>query len=122
MKVRGQRVELGEVEHYVRECLPEAKQLAVEVVIPGEEGYTMLAAFVQINDDTNNAIFVDRGVKTNSIARVLFLVEVEAELAERLPRHMVPTVFFALSHFSIITSGKTDCKQLQRIGASFTAQ
>ncbi|EMD61778.1 hypothetical protein COCSADRAFT_121744 [Bipolaris sorokiniana ND90Pr] len=122
VKVRGQRVELGEVEHYVRECLSEAKQLAVEVIVPGEGGRAMLAAFVQINNDTNNALFIDRGVKTNSMARVLFLAEVEAELAERLPRHMVPTVFFALSQFPMTTSGKTDRKQLRKIGASFTAQ
>ncbi|KAE8823753.1 hypothetical protein PTNB85_09878 [Pyrenophora teres f. teres] len=33
VKVRGQRVELGEIEHHVRECLPEARQLAVEAKV-----------------------------------------------------------------------------------------
>ncbi|KAH8727297.1 hypothetical protein GQ44DRAFT_648966, partial [Phaeosphaeriaceae sp. PMI808] len=123
VKVRGQRVELGEVEHHVRECLPEAKQLAVEVIVPeGEGGHAMLAAFVQLGDDTRDALLVDRGARTDLMVRVVFLAEVEEELAERLPGHMVPTVFFAMQAFPSTTSGKTDRKRLREIGASFTAQ
>ncbi|EFQ95090.1 hypothetical protein PTT_07004 [Pyrenophora teres f. teres 0-1] len=47
---------------------------------------------------------------------------IEEELAERLPGHMVPTVFFALTQFPVPTSGNTDRKRLREIGASFTAQ
>ncbi|KAI0569885.1 HC-toxin synthetase [Pyrenophora tritici-repentis] len=55
VKVRGQRVELGEVEHYVRECLPRVKHLAVEVVMPSEEkGHAMLAAFIQLEGYTKD--------------------------------------------------------------------
>ena len=56
------------------------------------------------------------------MVRVVFLAGVEEELAERLPRHMVPTVFFALVQFPVTTSGKMDRKRLQKVGASFTAQ
>ncbi|CAA9959472.1 Nonribosomal peptide synthetase 3 [Pyrenophora teres f. maculata] len=123
VKVRGQRVELGEVEHHVRECLPEAKQLAVEVIMPeGEGGYAMLAAFVQLGKDTQNAPLEDNAGGDDSIAQVVFLANVEEELAKRLPEHMVPTVFFALVHFPTTTSGKTDRKRLRDTGASFTAQ
>ncbi|KAI2484863.1 EntF Non-ribosomal peptide synthetase module protein [Pyrenophora tritici-repentis] len=123
VKVRGQRVELSEVEHHVRECLPEAKQLAVEVIVPeGEGGHAMLAAFVQLGDATRDALLVDRGVSTDLMVRVVFLPEVEEELAERLPAYMVPTVFLAIQAFPSTTSGKTDRKRLREIGASFTAQ
>ncbi|KAK1912796.1 hypothetical protein P3342_004732 [Pyrenophora teres f. teres] len=123
IKMRGQRVELGEIEHHVRECLPEAKQLAVEVVLPlGQKNHAMLAAFVQLDKGTHNALIKEKASGDDSIAQVVFLTRVEEELAKRLPEHMVPTVFFSLLHFPTTTSGKTDRKQLQEIGASFTAQ
>jgi amino acid adenylation domain-containing protein len=123
VKVRGQRVELGEVEHHLRACMPEAKRVAVELIVPeGEGGHAMLAAFVQLDDDSCDALLLDRGARTDSMVRVVFLAGVEEELAERLPGHMVPTVFFALVQFPVTTSGKTDRKRLQEVGASFTAK
>ncbi|KAL7773083.1 hypothetical protein CFE70_003047 [Pyrenophora teres f. teres 0-1] len=123
IKVRGQRVELGDIEHHVRECLPEAKQLAVEMIVPeGEGGHAMLAAFVQLDDNTRDVLLVNEDAGDDSTARVIFLAGVEEELAKRLPKHMVPTVFFALLHFPTTTSGKTDRKRLREIGASFTSQ
>ncbi|CAA9959381.1 Nonribosomal peptide synthetase 3 [Pyrenophora teres f. maculata] len=123
VKVRGQRVELGEIEHHVRECLPEARQLAVEVILPsGQKDHAMLAAFVQLGEGTSNALLDKEAGGEDSMAQVVFLAGVEEELAKRLPQHMVPTVFFALLQFPTTTSGKTDRKRLREIGASFTAQ
>ncbi|EFQ88845.1 hypothetical protein PTT_15093 [Pyrenophora teres f. teres 0-1] len=125
VKLRGQRVELGEVEHHVRGCLPEAKQLAVEVVLPlGQKNHATLAAFVQLDKDTrtHNALLKEKVGGDDSMAQVVFLTRVEEELAKRLPEYMVPTVFFSLLHFPTTTSGKTDRKRLREIGASFTAQ
>ncbi|KAE8849621.1 hypothetical protein PTNB85_00037 [Pyrenophora teres f. teres] len=52
VKLRGQRIELGEVEHHLRECLPGATQMAVEVIMPFEESkHAMLAAFVRLEQD-----------------------------------------------------------------------
>ncbi|EFQ92914.1 hypothetical protein PTT_09891 [Pyrenophora teres f. teres 0-1] len=123
VKVRGQRVELGEIEHHVRECLPEARQLAVEVILPsGQKNHAMLAVFVQLGKGTHNAHLEEKAGGDNITAQVVFLTGTEEELAKRLPKHMVPTVFFALLHFPMTTSGKTDRKRLREIGASFTAQ
>ena len=123
VKLRGQRVELGEVEHHVRECLPQVKQLAVEVVLPsGKKDGAMLATFVQLEDDTRDVLLLDEAAGNYSTAQVTFLPAIEEELATRLPAHMVPTVFFALLQFPVTTSGKTDRKRLREIGASFSAQ
>ncbi|CAE7020751.1 Nonribosomal peptide synthetase 3 [Pyrenophora teres f. teres] len=123
VKVRGQRVELGEIEHHVRECLPEARQLAVEVILPsGQKNHAMLAVFVQLGKGTHNAHLEEKAGGDNITAQVVFLTGTEEELAKRLPKHMVPTVFFALLHFPMTTSGKTDRKRLREIGASFTTQ
>ena len=55
VKIRGQRVELGEVEHRVQECMPEARQVVAEVIVPqGENSSPALAAFLQMNDNDGN--------------------------------------------------------------------
>ncbi|KAI1563691.1 EntF Non-ribosomal peptide synthetase module, partial [Pyrenophora tritici-repentis] len=48
VKVRGQRVELGEIEHHVRECMPEVGRMAVEVIMPGDDkDKATVAVFVE---------------------------------------------------------------------------
>ncbi|CAA9959501.1 Non-ribosomal peptide synthetase [Pyrenophora teres f. maculata] len=123
VKVRGQRVELGEIEHHVRECLPEARQLAVEVILPsGQKEHALLAAFIQLDKGNHNALFEEKASGEDSMAQVVFLTGVEEELAKRLPEHMVPTILFTVKAMPITTSGKIDRKRLQDIGASFTVQ
>jgi non-ribosomal peptide synthetase component F len=47
VKIRGQRVELGEVEHHVRECMPTVEQMAAEVIMPGnKKDKAVVAVFV----------------------------------------------------------------------------
>ncbi|KAJ5096609.1 hypothetical protein N7456_007330 [Penicillium angulare] len=49
VKVNGQRVELGEIEHHIQECLPdEYQQVLVELItLPGENSRPKLVAFIQ---------------------------------------------------------------------------
>lgn len=129
VKVRGQRVELGEVEHHLRECMPEVKRVAVEVVLPiGEEASAMLAAFLQLdylpqlNSEESEAMQTDEAVKAGSMARVMFPASADARLAEQLPSYMVPAVYFDIAELPLTASGKTDRKRLREIGASFSAQ
>ncbi|KAF5844163.1 hypothetical protein GGP41_002268 [Bipolaris sorokiniana] len=115
VKVRGQRVELGEIEHHVHECMPAAEQMAVEVILPGnEKAKAAVAVFLQLREH-------DAAVD-GSPARVFFPVEVDSQLSERLPSYMVPAVYFAVHQLPMTTSGKVDRGRLREIGASFTAQ
>jgi amino acid adenylation domain-containing protein len=124
VKVRGQRVELGEVEHHLRECMPEIQQLAVEVVLPGEgeKDNATLAAFLQLDNEAQGGPSTNGSGESDSLARVVFLREVEEKMLERLPGHMVPTVYFAVAELPMTSSGKIDRKRLREIGASFSAQ
>ncbi|KAK1912934.1 hypothetical protein P3342_004870 [Pyrenophora teres f. teres] len=110
VKLRGQRVELSEVEHYMQKCLPQAKYLAVEVVLPsGQKDHAMLAAFIQLDRATTaQRLAKCKAIENNSIAQIVLLAGVEEELAKRLPGYMVPTVFFSLLQFPMTTSGKID--------------
>ncbi|KAG9381472.1 EntF Non-ribosomal peptide synthetase module protein, partial [Pyrenophora tritici-repentis] len=80
VKVRGQRVELGEIEHHVRECMPEAT----------------VAVFVEQKEEE-----VSDG--DGSSARVFFPSQVDSQLSERLPGHGTRSLLFsrAASHDNV---------------------
>ena len=118
VKVRGQRVELGEVEHHMKACVPNMTQVVAEVIrAAGDDCPPFLAAFV---------VTTDQGSEVNLMsneARVITLpLDVEDALAKRLPSYMIPTTVFAMARMPVIASGKVDRKRLRFIGASFTEQ
>ncbi|PVI01696.1 acetyl-CoA synthetase-like protein [Periconia macrospinosa] len=110
VKVHGQQVELGEIEHHVRECMPAVAHMAVEVIVPGEKDKAMVAAFLQLEGETEEAM------------QIIFPAEVDSQLCERLPRYMVPGIYFAVAQLPMTTSGKTDRKRLREMGAAFSTQ
>ncbi|ENI04720.1 hypothetical protein COCC4DRAFT_40817 [Bipolaris maydis ATCC 48331] len=122
VKVRGQRVELGEIEHHLHQCMPGVKQLAAEVILPtGDQGKAMVAAFLQLSEETHHTP-ISQISDSNSEVQVIFPTQVDEQLAQRLPRDMVPEVYFAVTEFPLTTSAKVDRQRLRKIGASFSAQ
>ena len=115
VKIRGQRVELGEVEHHVHASVPAAKQVAVEVIMPASgdgQARPTLAAF----------LVDDRGSSSPAAQAMSIPAEVDHELAKRLPGYMVPTAYFSLEKLPINSSGKVDRHRLREIGAGFIVQ
>lgn len=53
VNIRGRRIELGKIEHHLRACLPNTRQVAVDVVSPGagtaDAADATLAAFLQLD-------------------------------------------------------------------------
>jgi amino acid adenylation domain-containing protein len=122
VKIRGQRVELREVKHYMRKCMPEAQQTAVEIVLPsGEKSSLMLAAFLQLSNEKRDALGAGKATNSGSTAQVVSLTEVDEKMANCLLNYMILDVYFALSQLPITVSGKTDRKRLREIRASFSA-
>ena len=95
VKVRGVRIELGEIETYL--ALRPDVSAAVVVARPGANGVPGLVAYavpapgVALDPDT-----------------------VRAELAERLPEHLVPAVVVALDALPLTPTGKLDRAALPR--------
>jgi amino acid adenylation domain-containing protein len=121
VKIRGQRVELGEIEYHLRSCVPDAQQMAVDVVVPKGAGNGLLAAFLQLGDDKRDRVSSGAGISSSS-AEIVSLPEVETKMASLLPSHMVPDAYFVVWQLPMTASGKTDRKRLREIGASFSAQ
>ncbi|HYW05467.1 MAG TPA: AMP-binding protein, partial [Longimicrobium sp.] len=101
VKVRGHRVEPGEVEVVLAEH-PEVAAAAV-VARDDERGGSVLAAYV-----------VARG----SVAPT----ELREHLAALLPEYMVPATFTVLDAFPLTPSGKTDRRALPEPGGASSAE
>ncbi|WP_354638744.1 non-ribosomal peptide synthetase [Kitasatospora camelliae] len=93
VKVRGFRIEPGEVEHALR-GLPEVAEAAVVVRGPGRED-AALAAFVVPAED--------RRPTAETLRRAL---------ADRLPAHLVPTAWTLLTSLPLTGTGKVDRRAL----------
>ncbi|KAJ4300031.1 hypothetical protein N0V90_005280 [Kalmusia sp. IMI 367209] len=115
-KIRGQRVELGEVEYWMKEALNGAQQVVVDVLKPRGDGTSpMLAAFIQ----QTRALDANNSSKT----RIFPLAESTKELlTKHLPGYMIPTVLFSMSQLPTTATGKMDRRKLRSIGGSFTLQ
>lgn len=119
VKIRGQRVELGEVEHHVRQCVPEIEEVAATVISPGGDGVKLMLAAFMVMQSTPPS-----DVDTNSVIRAEVVIvddTVDEALTARLPTYMVPNVYFALNRLPMNATGKTDRRKLNEIGSNFTA-
>ncbi|GIJ91845.1 nonribosomal peptide synthase [Aspergillus pseudoviridinutans] len=119
VKLRGQRMELSEVEHHVRECIPTLDDVAAEVVVPpGDRRTPVLMVFLW-------------GMKEKSPGNHLFAVPsdatraeiatVQSELKKRLPIYMVPGVFLVLSTLPLTATGKLDRRRLRTDAAALSS-
>lgn len=112
VKLRGQRIELGEVEHHLRQCLAAEfaePSVAAEVVVPAATGSATLAAFVQI----------PAGERPRFQEAIRGL---EDALKKRLPTYMVPSAYIPLEAIPLAPSGKTDRKALRGLGVGLTLE
>lgn len=118
VKIRGQRVELGEVEHHLRSKLPPGTAVAAEVIKPGSVGDPMLVAFVAEHDEHQQA--TQEGNATFSASLQQTLAEMDKVLAVEAPVYMIPSAYVPMEELPIMVSGKTDRKQLRSIGSAMS--
>ncbi|MFE3103913.1 amino acid adenylation domain-containing protein [Nocardia tengchongensis] len=93
VKVRGQRIELGEIDAAL--AAADGVEFAVTLGVPGPGGATALAAY----------LLPEPG-------RQLDLAELRAHAADRLPGYMVPSAFVVLDAIPLNAVGKLDRRAL----------
>jgi amino acid adenylation domain-containing protein/thioester reductase-like protein len=116
IKIHGQRVELGEVEHVLHEHMAEAKKVMVDIVMPkGENSSPLLAAFIQMCQISSNY----KQPESTCIAETLDIsTDIKAMLAQHLPGYMIPSIFFSIRELPTTVAGKLDRRRLREIGTS----
>lgn len=118
VKIRGQRVELTEVEHHLQSCLPRGIKIAAEVIKPENSGAPTLVAFIAEPSSGSNETADEFPLVEPSEQLTAALSTVDRDMGAKVPRYMVPTAFFTLQSMPTLVSGKTDRKKLRAIAAS----
>ena len=103
LKIRGQRVEIGDVEHHVRACLDEELSVIADVVMPHGSDTLSLALFVQTQKDYRER------VKSH-------MDSLEGKLRDVLPSFMIPTVYLPVDTIPVASTGKADRRRLREMG------
>jgi amino acid adenylation domain-containing protein/non-ribosomal peptide synthase protein (TIGR01720 family) len=124
VKIRGQRVELGEIEYRAKDEFPEAVRLVVDVFTPADEGSKpILAAFVQTAPGRASLMGTPSAQPPFASATQTFSTCVESVLArlhETLTAVMLPTVFFPVVQIPLAATGKADRRKLKQAASRFT--
>ena len=122
VKLRGQRVELSEIESQLNARLPSDATVIAEVIKPvSSGGQPTLVAFVTFQSVS--------GPQQDEIADVELpedlrnaLNEANAGIVKVLPRYMVPTAYIPVNILPVLISGKTDRKRLRLFGTTVDLQ
>jgi amino acid adenylation domain-containing protein len=122
VKLRGQRVELSEIESQLNARLPSDATVIAEVIKPvSSGGQPTLVAFVTFQSVS--------GSQQDEIADVNLpqdlrsaLNEANAGIVKVLPRYMVPTAYIPVNVLPVLISGKTDRKRLRQFGTTVDLQ
>jgi len=132
VKVRGQRLELGEVEHQLRDCIPATTgvvELVVELVQPASDSSSspILTAFLRTAGaaeslgylqwtDDNNPTPTTSEVEQRRLSSLA--ASVEAKLSLLLPAYAIPSLYVPLRSMPLSVSGKVDRRSLRRIASA----
>ncbi|KAH8817444.1 nonribosomal siderophore peptide synthase Sid2 [Xylogone sp. PMI_703] len=118
VKLRGQRVELGEIESQLRARLPSDFNVIAEVIVSsGSGGQPTLVAFIASQSikgsaDTDISLMQLHGELRETLSKA------DADVAKVLPRYMVPTAYIPVNYIPVLISGKTDRKRLRQFGTT----
>lgn len=126
VKIRGQRVDLGDVEYHMQQLFTTASDVVVEKVTASSDDDSILVAFVlpkslnqmhTVADETMGALFAKPDNSFVSEVR-----SVRLQLQELLPNYMIPTVIIPLAYLPKTKSGKIDRKLLNTTASMSRAQ
>ena len=116
VKLRGQRVELGEIESQLKARLPSETHVVVEVIVPqGLGAQPTLVAFIAAETTRTHAVTDLTSAKLPADLQDQ-LAGMNSDLSKVLPRYMVPTAYIPVNHIPILISGKVDRKRLKAYG------
>jgi amino acid adenylation domain-containing protein len=118
-KLRGQRVDLGEIEGYVQACLSgtfEASTVA-EIFIPANGTSETLALFISPLSSSKT-----EGNVVTIVKQGLPVERLEDELLQRLPSYMVPKIYIPIEAIPVSQTGKADRQRLRQFGSSLTQE
>lgn len=113
-KLRGQRVELGEIESGVQSFLAGKLEIFVvaEIITPVNSNVETLVLFISPSNTEEDA---------TALVKSKFPVdELEMDMSRVLPSQMIPKVYIPIQTLPLSHTGKMDRRRLRQIGSSLT--
>ncbi|KAL8401440.1 hypothetical protein RB596_008297 [Gaeumannomyces avenae] len=127
VKLRGQRLEIGEINHSIRAGVPQLEDVATLVIRDEKKHKDLLVTFVVSKDfatagssrgETLRPVTTaDDGIGGSALAR-----DVQAACRTRLPEYMVPTYIVQLPFIPLSSNNKAEVKQLRELFNSLTPE
>lgn len=119
-KIRGQRIELTEIEFHLKQFLDSKQDAVVDIVWPRDSRDGVLAAFVSMA--MNPWIARDEKVLSSEAQQLLERLNSHAKprLAKILPSYMLPAVFIPVAAIPLNSSAKRDRKALRQECTNFS--
>ncbi|KAL7931504.1 putative non-ribosomal peptide synthetase [Trichoderma chlorosporum] len=108
VKLRGQRLEIGEINHVIRTGVPEVKDVATIVIKYASSGKDVLVSFLVSEQQSKAALApltdeADLSSKAKEACRL------------KLPGYMVPTYFLVLPFIPLSPNNKVEAKELKKL-------
>ncbi|KAK6216964.1 non-ribosomal peptide synthetase [Colletotrichum tabaci] len=120
VKLRGQRLEIGEINHSIRTRVPEISDVATLVTKHGSLDKDLLVTFVSCNSAataSKDELRVLDGEDTASLVR-----SVQKACRDALPGYMVPSYIFQVPRIPLSPNNKADIKQLNQLFRTLTPE
>ncbi|GKT59886.1 non-ribosomal peptide synthetase [Colletotrichum tofieldiae] len=119
VKLRGQRLEIGEINHSIRTRVAEVSDVATLVTKHGSLDKDLLVTFVSCNSTTasKGELQVLNEETTASIVR-----SVQKACRDTLPGYMVPSYIFQVPRIPLSPNNKADIKQLNQLFCTLTPE
>ncbi|EPE34341.1 Acetyl-CoA synthetase-like protein [Glarea lozoyensis ATCC 20868] len=115
VKIRGQRVEIGEIESQISQHISEARTIAVELLKLGTQSQPVLVAAVEFADGsqyhTGDVTSFGMLAPTEAIREAF--IKLRGTLFQVLPGYMVPSAYLTIAEMPRNISGKLDRKTLR---------
>ena len=117
IKLRGQRIEVGEVEHHAKLATPDVLEVAVELTTTADSKRgPELVGFLVLRDGPQSP---EEGY-SDSVSMVIR--RVQAKLESVLPYYMIPSLLVPIAALPLTASRKTDRMKLRQMGPSLSTQ
>jgi aryl carrier-like protein len=117
VKVRGQRVELGEIEHVIRLAMPTLAHVSVDAVQNPTHLGQVVVAFLHYSNRSGPVEIKDMSTDLRDE-----LVALQQTLSQQLPSYMIPSMFIPLSRVPLTMNGKSDRRQLRELVTSLSRE
>lgn len=122
VKLRGQRLELLEIEYQLKRYMPPGSQVVVDLFSPPSDvdDAVLIAFFSSGDSEVANETAADILLPMQDEVRAAIL-DLEGSLGRSLPSYMIPSVYIPITRIPAMVTGKLDRNILQQLAASLDA-